>query len=193
MKPIFATIGFIGLSTVLAVPALAQTTTGASTPAGTSSSGMVTTSHTGQAAPNGSLEMYHGMWRASKLVGANVYNQSGQSIGSVDDLLIGKDGKISDAVVSVGGFLGIGGKLVSVPFDQFKFEESRGDAGATANTTPTTTTPTVAGTTTTTNAQGMPVARDSMANGERTTYYSIVLPNATKDSLNSAAGFKYEG
>jgi hypothetical protein len=35
-------------------------------------------------------------------------------------------GKVAQAVVSVGGLLGIGNKLVAVPFDRSKFEQSRG-------------------------------------------------------------------
>jgi sporulation protein YlmC with PRC-barrel domain len=187
MKPIIATIGMVGLTALLAGPAFAQTTTG--TTSTTTNTMAPNTGHPGNNAPNGSLEMYHGMWRASKLVGANVYNNDGTSIGTVDDLLIGKDGKISDAVVSVGGFLGIGGKLVSVPFDEFKFEESRGSTGAMTSGT---TTPAV-GTTTTTGMNNTTPATTTASNSERTVYFSIVLPNATKDSLNSAAGFKYEG
>jgi hypothetical protein len=35
-------------------------------------------------------------------------------------------GKVAQAVVSVGGLLGIGNKLVAVPFNRSKFEQSRG-------------------------------------------------------------------
>src|SRR5205823_456569 len=51
------------------------------------------------------------------------YNDSDQSIGTVDELIVGQDGKINTAVISVGGFLGIGIKLVRVPYGQLRFEE----------------------------------------------------------------------
>ena len=73
----------------------------------------------------GRLQKADGGWRSSRIVGATVYNDSNQSVGSVDDLIVGQDGKISAAVISVGGFLGIGNKLVKVPYDQLRFEEQK--------------------------------------------------------------------
>jgi hypothetical protein len=46
-----------------------------------------------------------------------VYDQSDYKVGDVDDLLVAKDGKISAAIVGVGGFLGIGEKNVAVSFE----------------------------------------------------------------------------
>ena len=64
--------------------------------------------------------------RVSKVVGASVYNDQNQSVGSVDDLLMSdNDHKAATAVISVGGFLGMGSKLVSVPFDQLKIENDK--------------------------------------------------------------------
>jgi sporulation protein YlmC with PRC-barrel domain len=57
-------------------------------------------------------------WRASKLIGASVYNEHNEKIGSVDDLILTQDDKVVVAVISVGGFLGIGSKLVAVPYEQ---------------------------------------------------------------------------
>lgn len=61
-----------------------------------------------------------GNHRASKMIGMAVVNDKDQTIGKIDDILIGTDDKANMAVVSVGGFLGIGAKLVAVPFDQLK-------------------------------------------------------------------------
>lgn len=62
----------------------------------------------------------------SKLVGASVYNDQNQSVGSIDDVLLSdNEHKAGNAVVSVGGFLGMGSKLVSVPFDQLKIENDK--------------------------------------------------------------------
>ncbi len=60
-------------------------------------------------------------WRSTKLVGLNVYNASDEKIGDINDLILGSDGKISSAVIGVGGFLGMGEKLVAVPFSDLKF------------------------------------------------------------------------
>jgi sporulation protein YlmC with PRC-barrel domain len=54
--------------------------------------------------------------RATKLVGAAVVNNKDERIGTIDDLVVTPDDKVTYAVLSVGGFLGIGSKLVAVPF-----------------------------------------------------------------------------
>jgi hypothetical protein len=54
--------------------------------------------------------------RTSKIVGAAVFNASNQQVGSIDDLIFDHDDKVVLGVISVGGFLGVGGKLVAVPF-----------------------------------------------------------------------------
>ena len=63
--------------------------------------------------------------RASKLIGAPVYNEQEERIGSIDDLIISPDRSVSFAVVSVGGFLGIGGRLVAIPVEQLQEKEDR--------------------------------------------------------------------
>jgi sporulation protein YlmC with PRC-barrel domain len=64
---------------------------------------------------------FHGDWRASKVVGLNVYNEKNENVGSINDLLMEKSGSIKAAVISVGGFLGMGARLVAVPLDKIKF------------------------------------------------------------------------
>ncbi len=46
----------------------------------------------------------------------SVYNQEGERLGSVNDLLVRPDGSIAATVIGVGGFLGIGEKEIAVPF-----------------------------------------------------------------------------
>jgi sporulation protein YlmC with PRC-barrel domain len=58
-------------------------------------------------------------WRASKLIGAAVYNDQNQRIGKIEDMIVSPDGKISAAVIDVGGFLGIGRHRVAIPADSF--------------------------------------------------------------------------
>ena len=56
--------------------------------------------------------------RASKVIGTAVYNDQNTKIGSVDDLILTDQDKVVVSIISVGGFLGIGSKLVAVPYDQ---------------------------------------------------------------------------
>jgi sporulation protein YlmC with PRC-barrel domain len=56
--------------------------------------------------------------RADKLIGTSVYNTEGQSVGSVQDIVFDKDGKIVGVVLKVGGILGIGGKSVGIKWTE---------------------------------------------------------------------------
>ena len=58
--------------------------------------------------------------RASKLIGASVYDPNDQKIGAVDELVLNPDGKVADVVIGVGGFLGAGEKRVAVPMADLK-------------------------------------------------------------------------
>jgi sporulation protein YlmC with PRC-barrel domain len=58
-------------------------------------------------------------YRASKLLKQDVHNDKGEKIGTVDDLVVSPDGTLSTAIVSVGGFLGVGRHLVAIPVKQF--------------------------------------------------------------------------
>jgi sporulation protein YlmC with PRC-barrel domain len=59
-------------------------------------------------------------WLASDIYKAGVYDNSEKKIGTVTDLIMDKDGTVTTAIVSVGGFLGLGAKDVAVPFDALK-------------------------------------------------------------------------
>ena len=54
-----------------------------------------------------------------------VYNDQNEKIGSLDDLILKDGNHIAIGVVSVGGFLGIGNKLVAVPYDQLHLETDK--------------------------------------------------------------------
>lgn len=58
-------------------------------------------------------------YRASRLLGSDIYNDKGDKIGVLDDFIVGSDANISVAVVSVGGFLGMGDRKVAVPASMF--------------------------------------------------------------------------
>ncbi len=55
---------------------------------------------------------------AETLTGARVNDVKDNDIGEISDLVLNADGKITDVIIDVGGFLGIGEKSVSLPFDQ---------------------------------------------------------------------------
>lgn len=63
--------------------------------------------------------------RASKVIGSNVYNENNETVGEVDDLILPRGGGQPVAVISVGGFLGIGAKRVAVPYDRLQFSAER--------------------------------------------------------------------
>ena len=63
--------------------------------------------------------------RASKLIGSSVYNDHDQKVGSVDDILLSKDNKAANVILSVGGFLGMGTKLVAVPYQQLQLGDTK--------------------------------------------------------------------
>ncbi len=65
-----------------------------------------------------------GGYRASKVIGAAVYNAQNQQIGAVDDLIMNHANQAQLAVISVGGFLGVGGKLVALPYGKLERAEN---------------------------------------------------------------------
>ncbi|MCF4165937.1 PRC-barrel domain-containing protein [Zavarzinia compransoris] len=52
--------------------------------------------------------------RAGDLIGTEVTNVAGDEVGEVTDLVIGENNTFSAAIVSVGGFLGVGDKEVAI-------------------------------------------------------------------------------
>jgi hypothetical protein len=84
-------------------------------------------------------------YRASKLTGVTVYNRNKDSIGTLDDLIVSPGAeRTTYAILSVGGFLGMGKHLVAVPFIDLQINNRR-----------------------------------------------VVLPDATKQSLEALPEFKY--
>ena len=130
---------------------------------------------------------FKGNWRTSKLVGLNVYNDSNESLGSINDLLTDKSGNIKAVVIGVGGFLGVGEHLVAVPMDKVKFIDepvaytSASSQPATGGARPTT------GTSTTTTG-----AATAPAPAKKNPWYpDHAVFSATKDQLKAMPEFKY--
>jgi sporulation protein YlmC with PRC-barrel domain len=63
--------------------------------------------------------------RASKMIGSRVYDLQNRNIGKVQDLILGRDGKIDLVIVDVGSFLGMGGKNVAIKPTDIKTDNNR--------------------------------------------------------------------
>jgi sporulation protein YlmC with PRC-barrel domain len=60
-------------------------------------------------------------WSAKKqILGKDVYNDAGDKVGEIDDLIVTPNKSLSYAIVGVGGFLGVGEHQVAVPVSRFK-------------------------------------------------------------------------
>jgi sporulation protein YlmC with PRC-barrel domain len=66
-------------------------------------------------------------WSArNKLLGAPVYNDRGEKIGTIDDIIVSPNRSVSHAIIGVGGFLGVIGRHeVAIPMDQIKYVNNR--------------------------------------------------------------------
>jgi sporulation protein YlmC with PRC-barrel domain len=107
--------------------ALAQTTTTpppASPPAASSSAAEPWYTHQAE-------EM-----RASKLIGTKVVNPANETIGDINEVVLGKDGKVAAVIVGVGGLLGMGEREVAMNFNSLKLSrDSNSNLIVTANAT----------------------------------------------------------
>jgi sporulation protein YlmC with PRC-barrel domain len=61
-------------------------------------------------------------FRAKKILGSKVTNDKSESIGSLDDIIIDEKKQLF-AVLQVGGFLGLGGHLIAVPYNSLKISD----------------------------------------------------------------------
>lgn len=63
---------------------------------------------------------------AEKVNGTNVYNMDGDKLGTVDDIMLDKiSGKAIYAVMSFGGFLGIGEKQHPLPWSSLTYDKDK--------------------------------------------------------------------
>ncbi|KQT86360.1 photosystem reaction center subunit H [Aurantimonas sp. Leaf443] len=64
---------------------------------------------------------------ASRVTGTPVYNTEGDHLGHIHDLVLGKrDGQVRYAIMSFGGFLGIGEDYHPLPWQVLKYDERQG-------------------------------------------------------------------
>lgn len=90
-------------------------------------------------------------WRASKLMGLDVYNEANEKLGDINELLVDKSGKINAVVIGIGGFLGMGEHDIAVSMDKLKFVEEPVKTSSTTTSTTSRETTTGATSTNTTN------------------------------------------
>ena len=147
-------------------------------------------------------------WRASKLVGVDVYGTDNVKIGDVSEVLMDAQGNAQAVVIGVGGFLGIGEKNVAVPFAAVQWKnEAMTTASTTAPAAPAATGMATATTGTTTTGTTMPPAGTaaapaapapahppgSPASSAARGYPDHGMLAMTKADLQSAPDFKYYG
>jgi sporulation protein YlmC with PRC-barrel domain len=139
-----------------------------------------------------------GEWRASKLVGVNVYNEANEKIGDINDVILDKAGKVENVILGVGGFLGMGEHYVAVAYDKLKWSNEPPRSTTASTTTSTTNRPatnvdsnarTAADGTATTTGAATTTTEDRKANGYW--YPDHAVYNATKDQLKAMPQFKY--
>lgn len=123
--------------------------------------------------------MLKGNWRASKLMGLDVYNEANDKIGDINELILDKNGKVNAVVIGVGGFLGMGEHDIAVSMDKLKFVEEPLRTSSTAPATTGRDTTTGAATTT---------ARTADANDWIPDH---AVMSGTKDQLKAMPQFKY--
>ena len=159
------------------------------------------------------MKKHTGDYRASKLIGVNVYNRQNEKIGDINEVLMAKSGRVSGVVVGVGGFLGMGEHDVLVKLDQIKFVNEP-VASAVANAAKPVPTGTAANAPATNPAKAVPanttgtgtaanvpanisadnraaVANRPVRAATEKWYPDHAVMNATKDQLKAMPAFKY--
>ena len=169
MKTRFIVVGAIAAA-LLASTAMAQTPPTATTKPEVSSADVT--------------QSYKGQWRAYKMIGLDVYNQNNEKLGDISELLTDPTGTIQTAILGVGGFLGVGERMVAVSFDQLKFVnqpiEAKMASGSQTSTASTTQATTGAATT----------ARPVRSASEQW-YPDHAVVNLTADQLKAMPQFQY--
>ena len=176
-------------------PAVRETTPPAppaATPAPTPAPRAQTTTTTPMAMP--------GQWRATKLVGLNVYNDQNEKLGDINEILLDQGGQVNGVIIGVGGFLGMGEREIMVTMDKLRFVNEPYRA-TTTTTTPATTTTSTPATTTTTTGTATTTTSDRVATTTTTRparmatekWYPdhAIMSGATKDSLRAMTEWKY--
>jgi sporulation protein YlmC with PRC-barrel domain len=72
-------------------------------------------------------DVTHDRIRASTVRGTSVFNAAGEELGHIDDIVLNKrDGKATVAIMSFGGFLGLGEQYHPLPWASLNYDPGRG-------------------------------------------------------------------
>jgi sporulation protein YlmC with PRC-barrel domain len=115
LKPLAGAASTLALVIALSSPVLAQTMERNSA----DQQGATATN------PAGSDMILPDQMRASKIIGANVYDRNNVKLGDVQDIVLDKSGRVAAVVLSVGGFLGVGTKDVAVRMSDITTDNNR--------------------------------------------------------------------
>jgi sporulation protein YlmC with PRC-barrel domain len=75
--------------------------------------------------PTKKSEAKYGVVSASKIIGEAVINRQNEDLGKIHELVIdAQDGRLAYAVLSFGGFMGMGNKLFAMPWKAFEFAKT---------------------------------------------------------------------
>jgi sporulation protein YlmC with PRC-barrel domain len=124
-------------------------------------------------------------WRASKLMGLDVYNEANEKLGDINELILDKNGKVNAVVIGVGGFLGMGEHDIAVSMDKLKFVE---EPVRTSSTAPTTMSRDSAGSPRETTTGAATTTRTGNKNDWMPDH---AVMSATKEQLKAMPQFKY--
>jgi sporulation protein YlmC with PRC-barrel domain len=74
----------------------------------------------------GNAQQYRRVMGASTLTGDRVVNAAGDDLGKINEIMIDtRSGRVAYAVLSFGGFLGMGDKLFAIPWDRMALDQNR--------------------------------------------------------------------
>ena len=72
------------------------------------------------------VETHPNVLSATAVLGDSVVNRAGEKFGKIEELMLDLEkGRVAYAVLSFGGFMGMGEKLFAVPFEALKLDASR--------------------------------------------------------------------
>lgn len=72
------------------------------------------------------LELHPNVLSTNAILGDSVVNRAGENLGKIEELMLDlENGRVAYAVLSFGGFLGMGEKLFAIPFEALKLDASR--------------------------------------------------------------------
>jgi sporulation protein YlmC with PRC-barrel domain len=177
-------------ATLVAAPALAQNqpSAGSSAPAASQPSTSAPSASGSSASASGGSQFISqasaGQWRASKLVGVDIYDSSNQKIGDVNEVLLDKSGKAEAVVIGVGGLLGVGQKEIALPFSAIQWKDEPRPSTAAMGSSGT-------------SGAGSPARSNAMTSSSASSDAKVLdypdhgVVSMTKEQLTNAPEFKY--